>query len=382
MKIEMVLPALDAAGMEMVTIRLTRKLTMRGHDVGITCIEREGALAAELRRQGHKISVVPSPGWLSNIYPEALTSWFRELKPDVVHVHNSGWLKVAKAARAAGVARVVHTLHGLLDHEPTYAPLLKRWAARFTDVTIAVSEPLRRHLLNKAGLPPTSVWTVPNGIDTDTFSPGPRALRLREALGLSSDALLVGHVARFAPVKNHALLLEAFERVRCNAPEAVLLLIGDGPLRGRIEAQIDQLGLWSHVRLLGELHENVPGLYRELDVFVLCSDAEGTSMSILEAMASGLPIIATSVGGSPDLLSSGSCGVLVPPREPELLAQMILSLLGNQPERSSLGAQARRRALSIYAEDKIVSLHEALYSGRDMPPVNLGVPQEATSCAG
>jgi glycosyltransferase involved in cell wall biosynthesis len=258
---------------------------------------------------------------------------------------------------------VVHTVHGLLDSEPWHGPWFKRWAARYTDAIATVSAPLRDYLVERAGVPRGSITIVPNGVDTDVYRPGPAAGRIRKQFGLGADSCIIGHVARFSAVKNHEMLLHAFARVVNEVPGAFLALAGDGPLRAAIEAMIRELGIESRVGLLGHMSEQVPSLYREFDVFVLPSLAEGTSMSILEAMASGVPVVATAVGGTPDVLDHGRSGVLVPSRDAEALAAALGALLRNPSERKRLGSASRQRIRELYSEEVVLSEYERLYTG-------------------
>jgi len=370
LRIEMVLPSMAAAGMEAMTARLTRALAARGHHVGLTCIVSEGLLAEQLRAEGYRVALVPAPGLRSILRAPLLETWLRTVAPDVVHVHSGAWLKAARAARRAGVPRVVHTVHGLIgdDAEPWYMPFLHRWAARHTDWVAPVSAPLRDYLQRPVNVDLAKVRLIPNSVNTDHFCPGPRTGALRESLRIASDRLVVGTVARLDPVKNHALLLDAFTRVRVLVPEAALVIIGDGPLRGDLESRARTLGLDGHVYFFGASND-VAAVYRELDLFVLSSNAEGTSMSALEAMASRVCVVATSVGGMPDLLAEGASGILVPRKDPVALADALAEMLRDGARRRRLAEAGRVRAEEHYSEGAMINAYEALYRGQAVPPV-------------
>ena len=364
LRIEMVIPALDAAGMEAMTARLTRALAARGHHVGVTCIERGGVLADKLRAEGFRVAVVPALGLRSLLRAPLLETWLRTVAPDAVHVHSGAWLKAARAARRAGVTCVVHTVHGLIgdDAEPWYVPFLHYWAARYTDWVAPVSTPLCNYLARRVRIDVAKMRVIPNGVNTDHFRPGPATGALRARLRIASDGFLVGTVARLDPVKNHALLIDAFARVRALVPEAALVIIGDGPLRSGLEGRARSLGLDQHVHFVGA-STDIAALYRELDLFVLSSNAEGTSMSILEAMASGVCVVATAVGGTPDLLAGGATGVLVPPGDPAALADGLTRMLRDAAQRRRLAAAGRARADEHYSELVMIDAYEALYGG-------------------
>ena len=360
LRIEMVLPELDAAGMEIMVANLTLGLARRGHEVGVTCLEADGPIAEELRAGGIRVAVVPTPGLRTILRPVRLAAWLRRVRPDVVHVHTGGWLKGARAARRVGGPRVVHTMHGRLDDERWYTLLLDRWAGRHTDRVVAVSETLRQYLVGRVGLLAAQTTVIPNGIDTDLFRPGPRHAAWRALLGIPDGAPVIGNVARLAAVKDHALLLDAFALARKRVADAVLVVAGDGALRQTLEAQVAELRLTHAVRFLGETRE-VATLYREFDLLALSSKSEGTSISLLEAMASGVCVVATAVGGTPALLGEGRFGRLVPHGDPHALAAAFVDLLHDQRKRERLAAAARDEVLAKYSLEAMLTAYEREY---------------------
>jgi glycosyltransferase involved in cell wall biosynthesis len=369
MRIEMVLPGLIYAGMETVVAQLTQDLARRGHDVGITCIEFEGPLGEKLRGDGVRLTLVPAPGLRTIPFPTQLARWFATLRPDVVHAHSGAWLKAARAAHLARVPRVVHTVHGLDDPEPWYGPLLMWWAALYTSAIAAVSDPLADYLKRVAHVPSGRIHVVPNGVDTDRFRPGPKPGILRTRYALEPHACVFGHVGRLVPVKNHALLFKAFARVLKRHPHIALVLIGDGVLRASLEELARQLGIDRRVHFFGETSDP-SDVYREFDAFLLPSLAEGTSMSILEAMATGLPVVGSAVGGTPALLAHGEAGLLVPPNDADALAAALDTIASNAEIRRQLGLKARHRAVSHYSHEHVASRYERLYAASTTSPAN------------
>lgn len=362
LRIEMVLPALNKAGMEVMAARLGRGLANRDHEIGFTCIEAGDGFADELRDEGFRVTVVPAPGLRSLVHAPLLAQWFRALRLDVVHGHSGAWLKAARAARSAAVRRVVHTEHGMLEGESWYTPSLKRCAARFTDHVVAVAEPIRAYLTGRAKVNGDKVSVILNGVDTNQFTPAVSAGALRARLAIT-NAPLIGNVARLAPIKNHALLIDAFALLRERIPEARLAIVGDGALRAELQMRIDALRLDAHAFLLGEVRDTA-AVYRDLDLFVLSSTIEGTSMSILEAMASGACVVATAVGGNPDLLGHGRYGVLVPSENPAALAAAMFDLLRDPGRRQRLAAAARAHVAERYSESAMIGAYEELYRGQ------------------
>ncbi len=359
--IEMVVPALVTGGMEMMTIHLSRALATRGHRVGITCLEKEGELAQGLEDSGIRISVVPCPGSAPLLRAhQGLRDHLAKRAPDVVHAHNGVWAKAALAARAAGTSAIIHTAHGFDLDEPWFSDVLRWWAGLHTDLVVAVSHPLQDHFVRKARIPANRVTSVINGIDTTRFAPGPRNGALRTSLGIGSETPLIGCVARLDPVKNHALLMDAMSLLVRQGVDARLVLVGDGPLRESIQARVSTLGLEGKVFLVGTMVDTAP-VYREFDIFALPSFFEGTSISILEAMASGTPVVATDVGGNAWLLQDGACGKLVPSGDALAFADIIARLLEDENERARLATGARLRATAEFDHATMVRTYERLY---------------------
>lgn len=359
--VELVLPTLEAAGMETMVADLAEQLAARGHRVGVTCLQALGPLEARLARHGVRTSLVPTPGFVPNLVGSAaLAAHLRAARPDVVHVHSGSWGKAAWSAARAGLPGTVFTIHGLLDVEPWHSVMLKRWAMRRTAVAVAVSEPLARHLRDEVRIPADRVELIINGIDAARFAPGPRDGALRARLGLPADRPLVGTVARLVPVKHQALLVEAFARLVAAGTAADLVIVGEGELRGALEAQARALGVADRVHLPGATDDTAP-VYRALDAFVLCSLAEGTSISVLEAMASGTPVVATAVGGTPALLDAGACGALVPSGDAGALAAAIADALAS-PAARERAARARARAVAHYGAAAMAAGYERVYA--------------------
>jgi glycosyltransferase involved in cell wall biosynthesis len=361
LRVEMLLPSLPRAGMEVVAATLAGALRARGHDVGFTCVMGPGELGEELRAAGFRVSVVPAPGLRPNLFASELGPWFRALAPNIVHVHNGVWLKAVQGARQAGVSRTVYTLHGIDIVEPWYLRYLNRAAARHTTRIVTVSDSLRGYMVETLGVPPSVVSVIPNGVSTSRFHPGNRSVSVREALGVPAGRTIIGTVARLDPVKNHRLLLDAFSRVRQTRRDAFLLIVGDGVLRAEIEERIDALGLRADTLITGLRPDPAP-ILKEIDIFALSSDIEGTSISILEAMSTGLPVIATAVGGTPALLRDGQCGVLTPPGDVPALARALLDLISDPDRARALGARARREVEEHHSVERMTDLYEATYA--------------------
>ncbi len=199
------------------------------------------------------------------------------------------------------------------------------------------------------------ISVIPNFVDAERFSPAPC-----EELERNGRDLVVAHISNFRPVKRVQDIVYAMSIVAKQAPGARLMLIGDGPERHRIERLIDRLRLKEHVLLTG-YRSDVPNLLRCSDVVVLCSETESAPLTLLEGLSCGLPVVATSVGGIPEIVEDGVNGFLVPPKHPEAIAERILELNEDQGLRARLGETARKTVLERYTADRVVGQYEDVY---------------------
>lgn len=292
----------------------------------------------------------------------------RGSRVDLVHTHTSkAGILGRLAARLAGVRRVVHTPHGHY-FVGGYAGRaltrlfvrLERWAARFTDRIVGLTEQeIRDHVARGIGRPEQFV-VIPSGVALPAFEKTAGDARgLRAALGLPGSATVVGSVGRFEPVKGHHYLLEAVARLARRCPDLHVAFVGDGELLPELRRAAEHAGLAGRAHFLG-WREDVPAVLHTFDLFVLPSLNEGMGRALVEAMAAGLPIVASEVGGVPEVLAGGAAGVLVPPADAGALARAIETLLGDPALRARLGAAARDRAGQYTAEASLRKL-EALY---------------------
>jgi glycosyltransferase involved in cell wall biosynthesis len=290
----------------------------------------------------------------------------RQHRPDVVHTHTA---KAGFVGRlAAWLARVpvrVHTFHGHVFHGyfgPRKTALflaLERLTAHLTDRLITISPALKEELASVYHVAPAEkIAVVPLGLDLSAYLSTPRHQgAFRHQFDLPANALLVGIVGRLVPIKNHALFLQAAQRVRQSRPDTHFVIIGDGELRESLVAQAEALGLAGAVTFTGFLRDLRP-VYSDLDLLVISSDNEGTPVSIIEALAAGVPVVSTAVGGVPDLLDGGHFGALVPPGNADTLAQAMLARLNTPPPDQH---DLRQRVAAQFGIDRLVTDLGALY---------------------
>jgi len=283
----------------------------------------------------------------------------RQMRVDIVHTHSSkaGFLG-RLAAQMAGVPHIVHTPHGHV-FEGYFSPVatrafiaLERLAARWTDRIITLSdEEARDHL--KLGIGRLKQFvTIPSGVDLEPVTAAP-------PVRLVSGGLVIGAVARLVPIKGLQHLVDAAPEILRQCSDARFLLVGDGEMRPALEAQARALGLSDRIVFAG-YREDIPSVIAGMDIVALPSINEGMGRVLVMAMALGKPIVATKVGGVPELLGEGDAGVLVPPGDPRALADAICALLENPARAHALGEAGRRRA-PRYSVETMVSALAKLY---------------------
>jgi glycosyltransferase involved in cell wall biosynthesis len=282
----------------------------------------------------------------------------RTLRPDIVHTHSSKAGFIGRvAARLAGSPHILYTPHGHIFQGYFPAPvtrsfvLLERLAARWTDRIITLTDAeADQHLALGIGRP-GQFLTIPSGIDLD-------AVVAAVPARLVADGPAIGTVARLVPIKGHAHLLDAAPDILRQCPAARFVFVGDGETRSSLEAQAQRLGVGDRVLFTG-FRDDVPSLLAGMDVVVLPSLNEGMGRVLVMAMALGKPIVATRVGGVPELLADGAAGRLVPPGEAAALADAVCGLLRDPGQATALGEVARRRAGRYSASAMVESLAQA-----------------------
>jgi glycosyltransferase involved in cell wall biosynthesis len=352
---------MNYGGMERILNNLIRLVPQSEFEVHLVLLDYIGRFGAGLEGFAtlHQAGKMSS---FSLLRPVELTKLLRNLKADVVHSHSGVWLKSARAARAAGVAGVVHTEHG----RPLPDPLVGRWAdwiaSRSTDVVVAVSQPLAR-VLRRVVKNGTRVEVILNGVDPDRFAPAHSRGEARQRLGLRMDDLVIGSIGRLEPIKNHDLALRALARFRAESPgkrSPVLVLAGDGSERARLEARVKALGLGDVVRFLG-WRDDIEMLLSAFDLYTMTSDSEGTSISLLEAMSSGLCAVVTDVGGNAAVLGPELRHQLVTAGDDQALAKSWRRFLEQPSLRQERGELARARVLRDFSVHRTAAEYAALY---------------------
>ena len=364
MRVTHVVYDLNWGGFESLVAAMAARLA--GSNVAQSVISlggHEGHVGFVIRPWLDRYLVLGAMHRLSMLHPVALTKAIRATRPDVVHVHSGVWYKASLAARRAGVRAVVYTEHGREHFDfSAVARALDRRASLRTDVVVAVSERLNHYLVETLGIRRRPVVTIPNGVDTRVFCPGAPPARLRETLGLERDAFVVGSIGRLEPVKAFDRLIEAVARLRQAGLGRPLQCViwGDGSDRSRLEALVRSAGLEVAVLLPGWTNDPV-ACHRLLDVFVLSSISEGTSVSLLEALACGTAPVVTDVGGNPDVVGSALADQVVPAGDADRLAEALRDTLCNEERRARVRRLGRTRVMARYRLDGMIAAYLDVY---------------------
>ena len=289
-------------------------------------------------------------------------------RPAIVHTHTSKAGLVGRvAARLTGVPIIVHTFHGLVLRGH-YGPLksngvraVERWLSGFSDRLIAISNEDKTGLLAYRIAPTHKIEVIPLGLELDHFihSRKRRGVLHRE-LGLNSTSKLIGIVGRIAPVKNHRLFFDAMVRVLAGCATTHVVVVGDGDLRTAMERYVREIGIANRVSFLGWRHD-LPQVYTDLDVVVISSNNEGTPVTAIEAMAAGRPVVATRVGGLPDIISDGETGYLVAPGNIEQLAAAVERVLRHGESMDRLRDKARQSVEHKFTVERLATDIDSLY---------------------
>jgi len=345
---------LEVGGGERVALTLARTIGPPRFLSELWCTGGEGPLAELARREGVPCRVLGNGRKQCGIV--ALARALHEWRADVVHCHGKrAHFRGAPAAALAGARACVLTRHGLGDlgvspairlMEEAIAPLTRRY--------IAVSEYVRRHTARYRRIVFARSLVIHNGVDTEMFHP-------KTEPGPSGGTVRIGCVARLSEEKRHCDLIRAAATVIRRGTPLRLTLVGDGPLRSPLQALARETGIAEHVEFLGQ-RVDVPELLRTFDAFALASRSEGLPLTVLEAMATGLPVIATDVGGLSEVVRHGETGLLVRSGDVTALADALQTVASDSEFRSKAGRAGRELAVARFSLGQMVSAHEALYS--------------------
>ena len=360
----------SVGGLENGVVNLINRLSPSSwRHVVLSLTEVDASFANRVARQDiDYIALHKRSGHAIGLYPK-LFALFRKLRPAIVHTRNLAALEASVPAWAARVPARLHGEHGRdmgdLDGSNVRYQRVRRLYRPFVTRYVALSPDLERYLSDRVGVRPERITQIYNGVDTQRFRPAENGRAPIDGCPFQDPGLwLVGTVGRMEPVKDQSNLARAFVEALRLEPKARqrmrLVLVGDGTLRSEVQHILEQGGARDRAWLAGE-RADVPAVLRGLDCFVLPSRAEGVSNTVLEAMASGLPVVATRAGANAELMENGSTGYLVPPLDPASLAERMLELLRQPDLAAAMGRRGRARVVAHFQVSKMVARYESLY---------------------
>jgi sugar transferase (PEP-CTERM/EpsH1 system associated) len=353
---------LDVGGLEMMVLDYVRRAHRDRFRHHVICLRGPGELSQRFEAAGISVTALGATGRLPALV--RLVRLLKRSRPHVVHTHNAGPNWYAAAARfLTPVPALVHTKHGRNLSPSRRLARINRWASMATDAVVSVSADAAEEIRGREGIAPCKVVVIHNGIDLTGRTVRPPEPR---------PALRAISVARLNVVKDQRTLLRAVRLVVDRHPAFRLDLVGDGSERGALEGLRRDLGLEAHVRFVG-YREDVQALLQESDVFALTSRTEGLALTLLEAMAAGLPVVATDVGGNREVVARGETGLLVAAGSPTAVAEALLSLIDDPARAAAMGRAGRQRVERLFDIRTMVARYETLYdallAGQGIPPL-------------
>ncbi len=344
---------LDTGGLERVMLNCIRGMADQGFRHAVVSLTHASSFAKQLPNDVPVYCLGKKPGADLSVH---LKLWrlLRDLRPTILHSYNLATLEYHPVGWLAGVRGHFHAEHGRDVNDPKGENKKYQWLRRlispFVQRFIAVSDDLNQWLLQQVRLPSAKVQLIYNGINTERFN----------SSAVKNNLFTFIHVARLSPIKDQTTLVNAFALLCQHSTKPCrLLLVGDGPLRPQLTQQVTELGLSTQVELLGE-RQDIAQLMQQSHVFVMSSLAEGIPMTVLEAMACGLPVVATAVGGLPELIQEGH-GKLVAPESATALAAAMQCYLEQPALAAAQGEQCRQRVCQQFSEPAMVAQYLSLY---------------------
>lgn len=350
------------AGAETQVVRLATGLKAHGWEVRVVSMTLPKGYVVELEAAGIPVASLGIQRKLPDPQPIFhLAQLIRSWQPDIVHSFMVHANLFARLVRPMSPIPVLICSARSTDEGGHLRELLYRFTDHLCDLTTQVSYAGLERYIQVGAVPRHKIRFLPNGIDTACFRPDHEArMRLREYLGVG-DAFVWIAVGRFNILKDYPNMLIAFSHVIRTHPETLLIIVGDGSLRPAMEELVGNLGMKDRVRFLG-IRRDIQELMNAADAYVMSSSVEGMANVLLEASATGLPIVATDVGGNPQVVRDGETGFLVPPKDPEALTGAMVRLMDiSEEERRWMGEAGRQYAEDNYSLDRVVEMWEALY---------------------
>ncbi len=361
-KVTHILRSLEVGGAEKLVVDLAcLQKKSNGIDPSIVCMVGLGPLERFIREAGIRCEVAGLRGvkYLSGI--SRTRAILSRNRPDIVHTHNLvAHIHGGLAARSLGLP-VIHTKHGREIPSFKGIPSMAKIIYGLSSRTAVVSRDTGEVFVRKTGLDPSKITVVHNGIDFSAYGRSDRG-EARKSIGIPPGSIVFGSVSRLDPVKDHATMLRAFAEVSKNDGRCLFLIVGDGPERGNIERLAEELSIGEKVIITG-FTDRVEEYLAAMDVFLQPSTEEGLSLTILEAIAAGIPVITTPVGGTPEIITGGETGTFVDVGDSETMSVEMKRFIGDRSIFLRMAEKARVMALVEFSLVNMTSRYESIYAG-------------------
>ncbi len=353
---------LDYGGAEVGLLTTLKNIDKSRFDCSVVSIEKKGRIAEEIEKLGFKVTCLDSKARLFNIsLIRKIALILEKEKPDILHTSLFYANFFGRAASLFCNPRFIVTEErSMYTEKKFYHVILDRILAGFTDRIIVCSRSVLDFTRKQEGIAEDKFYLIYNAVDAERFNiPGTKEA-LRKKYGFSGEDFIVGTVGSLIPKKGHRFLIEAVKGLDGQIPRLKTLIIGEGESRAELTALARSLGIENKVVFLGARFD-IPGLMKAMDVFVLPSLQEGFPRTLIEAMYTGLPVVASDISGIPEIVREGEDGFLVPPGDPEALKNRILELYNDKPLRGDFAARSRKKIESAYLPKDYVQSLEGLY---------------------
>lgn len=361
MGIIFIINSLHAGGAERVVSELARGIDKTRYEPTILCLHERGVYFEALKDTDVKVLCLDLPYKMRIKELLILKRYIEQFKPHIVQTflgNPNRW--GALAGKLAKVPTIVSSLRNCYYNETLIQKMFDVFCFQFVTHSISCAEAVKRFHVENKWYSGNKITTIHSGIDISRFSVHKNKHYIQTELGISTDCLILGTVASLIPQKGHKYLIEAAKEVIKNRNDVIFAFVGDGSLRAELEQMVTSNGLDNNIKFLG-LRKDIPQLLSSFDVFVLPSLWEGLPVAVIEAMAAGLPVVASRVDGVPEIVVDGETGLLVPSKDPKSLSNALLVLLSNPDKRFETGLLGRKRVGEEFSVEAMVRKFDALY---------------------
>ncbi|MCX5679740.1 MAG: glycosyltransferase [Candidatus Omnitrophica bacterium] len=363
MKIMYVVHSLGVGGVEKLVYNMIERSARYDIEPIVCCLDHSGLWGEELKRKGFKVFDLNRKEGIDLKVVKKLRAILKEERPDIAHAHQyTPYFYTILSVFWFHGPKIVFTEHGRFfpDRMSGKRVIFNQIAMLFTGAIIGVCEFSKRSLIKYEKFPGDRIEVIYNGVRPEEFSIDSDISLNKISLSLNANNKIIGTVGRLCKEKNYSMLIRAFGEIKRHLKDAKLLIVGDGELRGELENSARNENVENEVLFLGE-RRDIPELMKVFDVFVLSSDLEAASLVLLEAMASGVPVVATNVGGNPELVLDGVTGLLAPKNDHQKFGEAVVDILQDPDRAKKMGKAGRTRVIEKFSFDRMVNEYVEVY---------------------